>query len=154
MLQVFTTFYGKKKLIDDQNAVRRVSAYTVVVSDKKLLLIKNKNNGKWWFPGGVLEDSESPEAAARREVKEETGILVEIQDRLAEVESYFYYDHADAAYHQFSSFYYAQPLSDALTTEHNSDDSDEAVNPTWVALDLLKEEDFQDYGWEIIKLIK
>ena len=35
-------------------------------------------DGKWEFPGGVVEFGETPEQAAQRECKEETGCVVEI----------------------------------------------------------------------------
>lgn len=43
----------------------------------KVLLIKRRNppfQGRWALPGGFIDVGESPEAAARRELEEETGI--------------------------------------------------------------------------------
>jgi 8-oxo-dGTP diphosphatase len=47
----------------------------------KIILIKRKNNpfqGSWALPGGFVEYGETVEEAVLREVKEETGILIEI----------------------------------------------------------------------------
>ena len=47
--------------------------------DLQLLLIERKNDpckGMWAFPGGFMEINETAEAAARRELKEETGLEV------------------------------------------------------------------------------
>lgn len=154
MFKVFTTFYGKKKLIDESRIVKRSSSYAVVIHDEKILLISNKNTNKWWFPGGVLEKNESVESAAIRETNEETGIKVELIEKAAEVESFFYYDHADAPYHQYSTFFLAKPLNYEPTSQNNPDASDEATGPEWVEIFKLKEEDFQDYGWEVIQLFK
>ncbi|MFB8777104.1 NUDIX hydrolase [Streptomyces broussonetiae] len=53
-------------------------AGVVVREDGKLLAIRRADNGTWELPGGVLELDESPEDGVAREVWEETGIHVEI----------------------------------------------------------------------------
>ena len=50
------------------------SAYIINPENKKLLLVKHKKYNKWLQPGGHIEDNETPEEAATREVYEETGI--------------------------------------------------------------------------------
>jgi len=62
-----------------------VAAY--IVHDEKVLLVKHRKLGKWLPPGGHIEQDEegyfveTPEEAAVREVKEETGLDVEIVGR-------------------------------------------------------------------------
>jgi 8-oxo-dGTP pyrophosphatase MutT (NUDIX family) len=41
---------------------------------KKIFLIQRSDDGTWCPPGGKLEPGELAEAAARREVLEETGL--------------------------------------------------------------------------------
>jgi 8-oxo-dGTP diphosphatase len=53
-------------------------AGAVIREDGRFLTIKRADNGKWELPGGVLELDESPEDGVRREVYEETGIRVEV----------------------------------------------------------------------------
>lgn len=43
-------------------------------AERRFLLLKNARHGTWAFPKGHLESSEDPQAGARREVEEETGI--------------------------------------------------------------------------------
>ncbi|MDD3754030.1 MAG: NUDIX hydrolase [Methanobacterium sp.] len=54
-----------------------------VITDEngKIILIRRKNTpfqGSWALPGGFVEYGETVERAVLREVKEETGILIEI----------------------------------------------------------------------------
>lgn len=44
---------------------------------KEVLLQRRRNSSKWGFPGGAVELGETPQMAAVREVKEETGLTVE-----------------------------------------------------------------------------
>ncbi len=53
------------------------SAILPVLPDGRLVLIRRKNEpfaGKWAIPSGFIEYDETPEAAALRELKEETGL--------------------------------------------------------------------------------
>lgn len=45
----------------------------------EVLLQKRGDSGKWGFPGGAVELGETPEMAAIREIKEETGLEVRIK---------------------------------------------------------------------------
>ena len=56
-------------------------AVAICERDGKILLIQRRDTNPMWdkqweFPGGKLEAGESPEAAVRREVGEETGLVV------------------------------------------------------------------------------
>jgi 8-oxo-dGTP pyrophosphatase MutT (NUDIX family) len=49
-------------------------ATAYVVRDGKTLLLKHKKLGLWLPPGGHIDEGETPDEAARREVLEETGL--------------------------------------------------------------------------------
>lgn len=51
----------------------------VIREDGRVLVIKRHDNGHWEAPGGVLELDESFEAGVRREVREETGLEVNVE---------------------------------------------------------------------------
>lgn len=50
----------------------------VIRDDGKILAIQRRDNGRWEPPGGVLELGETFEAGVCREVREETGVDVEV----------------------------------------------------------------------------
>lgn len=53
-----------------------VGTGVLLLRENKLLMQRREDNGLWGFPGGSLEPGESLEEAARREVLEETGVVV------------------------------------------------------------------------------
>ena len=64
---------------------------SIVVNERKVLLIKRKiepNKGEWCLPMGFAETGESIEAAALRELQEETGIFGKITDLVDVVSGY------------------------------------------------------------------
>ncbi|MBI3564572.1 MAG: NUDIX domain-containing protein [Elusimicrobia bacterium] len=52
-------------------------ATAYVVRDGKTLLLKHKKLGLWLPPGGHIDDGETPDQAALREVREETGLAAD-----------------------------------------------------------------------------
>lgn len=69
----------------------RVLAVGAVVHDDagRLLLVlrgREPSAGLWSIPGGKVEAGETREAAVRREVLEETGLVVEVLDAVGVVE--------------------------------------------------------------------
>jgi ADP-ribose pyrophosphatase YjhB (NUDIX family) len=59
----------------------KVAAVVLVETEGKLVLVRRANEpelGRWSFPSGYVDRGESVEDAAVREVKEETGLDVEV----------------------------------------------------------------------------
>ena len=74
---------GRRDYYDDPDAPAAnslVPAASAVVADSagRILLHRRKDNDKWALPGGVMELGESLSACAIREVKEETGLDIEV----------------------------------------------------------------------------
>ena len=54
----------------------------LIVRDGRVLLVHRPQHGDWSFPKGKLEDGESWEQAALREVEEETGLRCVLGDEV------------------------------------------------------------------------
>jgi 8-oxo-dGTP diphosphatase len=53
-----------------------VSKVVIKSNEGDVLLLKSNYKNTWQLPGGGVDDKESPELAAVREVKEETGLVI------------------------------------------------------------------------------
>jgi ADP-ribose pyrophosphatase YjhB (NUDIX family) len=60
---------------------RDFTATTFVVHEERTLLLLHRKLGKWFPPGGHIDPHELPDQAAIREVREETGLEVELLAR-------------------------------------------------------------------------
>lgn len=57
---------------------KHFTASAIIIDKGKVLLVDHKKLGVWIYPGGHVEDNETPDQTIIREVKEETGLNVEI----------------------------------------------------------------------------
>lgn len=60
------------------NKIKHFTVSALIIHNNKVLLIYHKKFGIWLYPGGHVEENENPDETLIREVKEETGLDVEI----------------------------------------------------------------------------
>ncbi len=93
--------------------------------DGKVLLIKRKfepNRGKWAPPGGLLEVGEAPEEGARREVREELGLEVEVERLLHVANEVIRDGEGKIKFHFVLIDYLMRPLGEKVTLNDESEE--------------------------------
>lgn len=97
----------------------RISSYALLLQDDRLLLCRisgsNPSAGEWTLPGGGIDFGERPEDACRREVREETGLKVELTG-LATVDSQTFH-YPDRSLQTIRIIYSAKVIGGVLTPE-------------------------------------
>jgi 8-oxo-dGTP diphosphatase len=147
------TLFGEKILLPAERLIFRPSAYAIIRHEERVLLLNMRSTGKLFLPGGGSEVSERLEEALHREVKEETGLEIEIERFVAFKEDFFYYDPRDFAFHGLMFFYLCRPRTFELAADDQIED-DEVEKPRWVPIDQLRLEDIQSHGEIIFQALR
>jgi ADP-ribose pyrophosphatase YjhB (NUDIX family) len=104
----------------NREQITRIAAYGLVVDEGRILLCRLSeqvvgNAGHWTLPGGGIDFGEDPRAAAVREVFEETGLRVEV-DELVTVDSALF-SLTDHEHHALRIIYRVRVLGGELANE-------------------------------------
>lgn len=112
------------------------AAAVAVIDDSKVLMIKRRDNGMWSLPGGTQEFGESLHDCAIRELKEETGISVDIYGVVGTyTDPNVKIEYSDGEVRQeFTIVYIAR-----LENENNIRLDSESTEYRWIALDEASE---------------
>jgi ADP-ribose pyrophosphatase YjhB (NUDIX family) len=109
--------YGGATEVDVKKLSWRPSVYGIVIEDGKILL-SPQFKGKFDLPGGGVDLGEGLEQAVVREVKEETGIDVEVIKLVGIKSSIFAASHSEGnVYHSILIYYLCRKTGGELSTE-------------------------------------
>jgi 8-oxo-dGTP diphosphatase len=111
--------------VSEKSAPPTLAVGAIVIRDDALLMVRRgrePNKGLWTIPGGRVEAGEYLSDALRREVREETGIEIDVGDLLGVLER-------KGDVHYVILDFLAQPLDDATPAA-----ADDAAEARWVPL--------------------
>lgn len=129
--------------------IKQKSCGCIIIQNKKVLLVYEKGRNFWGFPKGHVEDGETELETALREVKEEVGLDVEINEEKRYVLNYIIRDEIDKT----TVLYLAKPKSEEITMQES-----EIENVKWCdfneALDTLTFDNWKELFREVMKDIE
>lgn len=121
-----------------------VATGVAVVEDGQILLVRRgsqPNEGLWAVPGGKVDFGETLAEAATREVKEETGMLVELEEII------WVGEFIDSDIHLVLVDFLGTPTGGELAA------GDDAAEVQWVDLEAAFELDMPDTMYELLEVL-
>ena len=106
----------------------RYASRAVIIKDNKILLSYEVNTDIWMIPGGGLENDETARDAAIREVREETGHIIEVGDLILEIDEYY-------GDNKFVSYYFFGNIKGITKQSLTEVEIKEQLEPRWMSIE-------------------
>ncbi len=114
----------------------------ILISEEKILLSYYKNQDQYLIPGGGIEIGESLKECCRRELAEETGVLVDPHTQYLTLEEYYHE-------YYFKSHYFICDKVGECNRSLTKNEIKTGLEPVWVSFDeavqiFASYEDYKD----------
>ena len=114
------------------DTIRTVSAGGIVIDDDKVLVINSPSRNAMAFPKGTIDEGETIEMAALREVEEETGYRVQILESLGRVD--FEFESKEGLRYDKTVYFFTMELTDHEMPIANLQPGEDFTN-LWLTFD-------------------
>jgi 8-oxo-dGTP pyrophosphatase MutT (NUDIX family) len=155
MAMVFNFEIGTVKA--DNKTVKvnyREAVRAVIIKDNNVLMV-NSNKGDYKFPGGGMENGETHEQTAKREVQEETGYIIDkVQEKIGVIIERNIDTYEKGAIFEMTSHYYLCEVTDKTTFQQlDAYEAELEFCPKWINIDkaienneaILKKDDKNEW---------
>lgn len=129
--------YNNKYVADVNTLNLSVHVYGIAIENGKILISPQYDG--YDFPGGTAEKGETHIDTLVREIKEETGYLVEPIELLNVYTSFFHHHKKNTDYQSYLIYYLVKIVDGEISTEgFDKDEKEYAKAAKWISIEELK----------------
>jgi len=129
--------YNNKYIVDADTLNLSVHIYGIAIQDKKVLISPQYDG--YDFPGGTAQKGETHIETLVREIKEETGYVVEPIKLLNVYTSFFHHQKRNKDYQSYLIYYLVKIVDGKISNEgFDEDEKEYAKTAKWVNIDEIK----------------
>ena len=129
--------YKKEYLVNPENLDISVHLYGIAIKDGKVLISPQYDG--YDFPGGTAKKGETHIETLVREMKEETGYLVEPMQIIKMYTSFFHHKKKNKDYQSYLVYYIVKVIDGEISDiGFDEDEKEYAKKAKWVDLEYLK----------------